>query len=242
MTKIRIRNRNTFIYDLLLSLSLFLISYYIVFLKEGLKNIGLNITNLINSDLVQYTFFTMSVIYLTITFFFIKWQQKPIIKLVKLLVILFGFFLISICTLFTIEYNEISKESVYLVTISIIIATFMLKSTLLVINSGITCNQKTFKINGDYGQTIPFETISNINLQYSFPKISYRIRGVDFLNIKKGRFRLLNGDKCFIYTYGNSLPILKIEMKNGVFVLLSCKTSRHTLDIYKVFIKNIETQ
>jgi len=216
---------------------LFFISYYLGEVGKILHVGSIIADNQVNSEFIQYSLHLSGGIYMVIMLLFVKRTQNSIVKLVKFLIVLLTFSIIILYLIFVIQTEKEYAFMFYLVLILIAIISLAVKSFLLVINNRVFLSDKGIEVKGDYGQIIQLGLIEHISVGYSFPPLSYRVKGVSFMNIRKGRFRLINGDECFVYiNLEKPLPILRIDRKNEVSIFLNCKTPQQTLSLYTQYI------
>ena len=147
---------------------------------------------------------------------------------ILIMIIIFGY-------LFYLQKYDHNKKSKAETILFIVIAFITLSVTIIVFSSGreaneIKINDKTIVIDGSFGTTIKREEIKNIELVYDLPEISLRINGYsDGSAIKKGDFKLKNGEKVKLYIQSKSGPYIKIStIKNEIYI--SYKDENQTLE------------
>lgn len=227
------RIARSLIEDLLIIFLLFFVSYYLEKIENIIYLNRIVVNNCVSNELIRNILYFSGSVYAIITLLTFRRIQNSIVKLAKYLVVLLNFCIIILYLIFVMRNSEGNAFMLYLVLAFIIIVFLAIKSLLLVMNNRVLLNSKGIEIKGDYGQIIQFGSINQITVKYSLPELSYRIRGVVFMNIKKGQFELSNGDKCFIYiNLEKPLPILKIDRNDGLPIFLNCKTPQQTLTLY----------
>lgn len=225
------------IYDLSVIFFLFFISYFLGKYGKFLC-VGRIVTdNQVNSGFVRSFLYFSGGIYMIIMLLFVRRTQSPVVMLIKFLILLLTFSIIVLYILFVNQDKGEFSLMIYFALILVVLVSVSVKSFLLVINNKLLLSNEGIEVKGDYGQIIQFDSIEDISVRYAFPKLSYRVKGVAFMNIRKGRFKLANGDECFAYiTLEKPLPILRIERKNEVPIYLNCKTPQQTLSLYTQYI------
>ena len=147
---------------------------------------------------------------------------------ILIMIIIFGY-------LFYLQKYDHNKKSKAETILFIVIAFITLSVTIIVFSLGreaneIKINDKTIVIDGSFGTTIKREEIKNIELVYDLPEISLRINGYsDGSAIKKGDFKLKNGEKVKLYIQSKSGPYIKIStIKNEIYI--NYKDENQTLE------------
>ena len=82
-------------------------------------------------------------------------------------------------------------------------------------------------IEGDYGQTIHYQSIDSVFVMETMPEVKYTKDGYSVFGNKKGLFRLKDGSDATFYLLGKQPPYLKMYT-NGGLVFVNRKTTAET--------------
>ncbi|GEC71672.1 protein of unknown function [Flavobacterium flevense] len=131
-----------------------------------------------------------------------------------------------------------NKVGVFLLAIGLIFIVVMFirdfKETKLILNS----NSIEFK--GDYGETVPFEKIKNIQLVDEKPRIVQRINGFSAGTIKKGIYKTDTSEKVKLIINAENKPYILITKLDGKKIYYSAKEASNEQLFQKI--KNISNK
>lgn len=82
-------------------------------------------------------------------------------------------------------------------------------------------------IEGDYGQTIHYQSIDSVFVMETMPEVKYTKDGYSVFGNKKGLFRLKDGSDAKFYLLGKQPPFLKMYTHDGL-VFVNRKTTAET--------------
>lgn len=82
-------------------------------------------------------------------------------------------------------------------------------------------------IEGDYGQTIHYQSIDSVFVMETMPEVKYTKDGYSVFGNKKGLFRLNDGSDAKFYLLGKQPPFLKMYTRSGL-VFVNRKTTAET--------------
>ena len=86
-------------------------------------------------------------------------------------------------------------------------------------NSKVEALPDMISVEGDYGQTIYYQSIDSVFVTDELPEIKYCKEGYSVLGNKKGEFRLKDGSDAKFYLLGKEAPYLELYTQTGrVFV------------------------
>lgn len=225
----------TFIYEIILSFSFILIG---IFLKnilnrfyDGSKLLAFSAyikpaqIILISVGVIILVSGVLGLIYPTIT---------PTLDIIKMVAITLLALAMIVVWILSTRGLKIGYIPIVLFILFVGISAFTLFKTFSSLNTDkILIDKERIVINGDYGLTIPFSTVSNIKMEEKLPKISYRSNGIAFKNVRKGYFYLKDGASCFLSINNiESLPIIEIQRKNDIPVYINCPTSIESSSLY----------
>ena len=88
-----------------------------------------------------------------------------------------------------------------------------------------------FKIQGLYGEKIPFEEINEISLEDSLPKVISKNNGSSLGVKKKGHFSLESLGKAKLFLDTSKPPFIYLE-RNNKLVILNCDESEETEKLF----------
>lgn len=94
-------------------------------------------------------------------------------------------------------------------------------------NSKVETSPEMLSIEGNYGQTIHYQSIDSIVVVNELPEFKYCKEGFGFWGNKKGVFRLKDGTDAKFYLLGKESPYLKLYTHNGL-VFVNRKTAWET--------------
>jgi len=131
-----------------------------------------------------------------------------------------------------------NKIGVFLLAIGLIFIVVMFirdfKETKLILNS----NSIEFK--GDYGETVPFEKIKNIQLVDEKPRIVQRINGFSAGTIKKGIYKTNTSEKVKLIINAENKGYILITKSDGNKIYYSAKEASNEQLFQKI--KNISNK
>jgi len=81
--------------------------------------------------------------------------------------------------------------------------------------SDVIFEETQFKITGMYGENISYLDIDSIQLVEMLPVIAFKTNGFALKTIKKGYFKLKNGEKVKLILNSMAKPYLYIKLKSG---------------------------
>lgn len=177
-------------------------------------------------DLKTYiTYFRKFHIFLGISFFAIGTlvtyfvdESVTSIFIVAYTIVAYIYFIATSAKYFSTKKNKIG---VYLLVLILIFIVGMFirdfKETKLILNS----NSIEFK--GNYGETIPFETIKSIQLVNEKPKIIRRTNGFSAGTIKKGYYKTDKGEIVKLILNAENKPYILIIKSDGKKIYYSAK-------------------
>lgn len=97
----------------------------------------------------------------------------------------------------------------------------------------ITLAEGKISIDGSYGVSKPVQDIKNISLTDSLPEISFRSNGLAIGSIRKGHFRLKNGETCTLFIVSGNSPYIRITPLTGETIYINLDTPEDTREKYK---------
>lgn len=151
---------------------------------------------------------------------------------ILIMLIVFGY-------LFYLQRFDHNKKSKAETIVFIVIAFITFSITILTFSYGretneVKINDKTIVIDGSFGTTIKKSEIRNIELVDELPKISLKVNGYsDGSSIKKGDFKLENGENVKLYIQGKSGPYIKISTIDDE-IYINYKDKNKTIDLLNV--------
>lgn len=143
-----------------------------------------------------------------------KYFQISILPfIIILLIIIFGYLIF----IQRFDHNKKSKvETIVMIvigciTILILIITFSFGNE----PNKLIVKEETIIIEGSYGTTLKRNDIKSIDLVDDIPEIEYRSNGYsDGASVKKGDFKLKDGENVKLYLQANRGPYIKISTEN----------------------------
>ena len=123
----------------------------------------------------------------------------------------------------------------------IVIILFLLPVTLLISSrqeTSINTNQNGLIIEGTYGLTISFSTMTQLDTVSSLPQISIRTNGYALGKTKIGNFRLADGQDVKLYVKNGFPPYILIHSRDNKPIYINFENSKRTIDLYNDLIKN----
>lgn len=143
-----------------------------------------------------------------------KYFQISILPfIITLLIIVFGYLIY----MQKFDHNKKSKSEIMVmvvigfITFAIMIITFSFGNEA----NNIIIKEDAIVIDGSYGITLKREDIKEIKLVDNIPEIGFKSNGYsDGGAIKKGDFKLENGEKVKLYVQSNKGPYIKISTVN----------------------------
>jgi hypothetical protein len=151
---------------------------------------------------------------------------------------LLGFYPILGYIYFTIKARTFysgSERTIMNISLWVLIITSILIGALLVVGnskSEMQFAQNQVEITGMYGQIIPYSEINILKLENEMPDIRLKTNGFALETVKKGYFKLKNGEKVKLIFNTLSLPLIYIELKNGKKIYYS-DTKESNLELFK---------
>lgn len=94
-------------------------------------------------------------------------------------------------------------------------------------------------IEGDYGRTICYQSIDSVMVVNELPTTKYCKVGYSLGGIKKGEFRLKDGNDAKFYLLGKDAPYLMHYTRHGL-ILVNCKTTEETNMLIEELSRRIE--
>lgn len=130
-----------------------------------------------------------------------------------LIVIVFGYFIY----MQKFDHNKKSKTEIIVmivigfITFSVLIITFSFGNE----PNKLIVKDEAIIIEGSYGVTLKKSDIKSIDIVDNIPEIKYRSNGYsDGASVKKGDFKLKDGEKVKLYIQSNEGPYIKIATVN----------------------------
>lgn len=95
-----------------------------------------------------------------------------------------------------------------------------------------TLENGVFKISGMYGQKVPVNEITGLELKETIPEIITRTNGSDIGSKKKGHFKLKDIGSVKLFTDVSKPPFIYIK-SNSDNIILNCEDGTKTRDLYE---------
>lgn len=95
-----------------------------------------------------------------------------------------------------------------------------------------TLNNGILKISGMYGQEIPVNEISKLEIKDSLPEVLYKSNGSDTGNMRKGYFKLNSIGEVKLFVDISKKPFIYIE-SSSKNIILNCEESEKTNELYR---------
>jgi len=137
-------------------------------------------------------------------------------------------------------YNFDKRKQINPLMITVLIT--LLIPLALVISSNhdtkVTLDNKEFKINGFYGQTIPLSDLIQIDTVSFLPKIEMRTNGYAFGKTKIGNFRLSDKSHVKLYIKVGFTPYILIHSKGREPIYMNFENRQKTLKLYNDLVNN----
>lgn len=138
--------------------------------------------------------------------------------IITILIIIFGY-------IFYIQKFDHNKKSKAEIIVIIVITLITFSIMIITFSSGkepnkIRVTDTNIIIDGSFGTTIEKKDINEISIVENLPEVSLRVNGYsDGSSIKKGDFKLKNGDKVKLYIQSKSEPYIKIStITNDIYI------------------------
>lgn len=137
---------------------------------------------------------------------------------IAIVIIIFGY-------VFYIQKFDHNKKSKAETVVIIVIALVTFSIMMIIFSSGkepnkIRVTDTSIIIDGNFGATIKKDDINEISIVENLPEVSLRVNGYsDGSSVRKGDFKLKNGDKVKLYIQSKSGPYIKIStITNDVYI------------------------
>lgn len=128
---------------------------------------------------------------------------------------LYSAFIAALVFMITVQATtgqfDIKSVVAVLAFLGLIIATVMVNK-----NSKIEVLPEMLSIEGDYGTTMPYQSIDSVLVINELPKTKSCQSGYSFWKTKKGHFRLKDGSEARFYILGKEAPYLEMYTDFGV--------------------------
>lgn len=143
-----------------------------------------------------------------------KYFQISILPfIITLLIIVFGYLIY----MQKFDHNKKSKSEIMVMVVIGFITFAIMIITFSFVNepNNIIIKEDSIVIDGSYGITLKREDIKEIKLVDNIPEMGFKSNGYsDGGAIKKGDFKLKNGEKVKLYVQSNKGPYIKISTVN----------------------------
>lgn len=133
--------------------------------------------------------------------------------------------------------NKQMYLGIVVLIITAVVVLFLFTKTLK--NNEIIISRNSIEITEEYGMTIKIDEIKNIKLVNQLPKISTKINGSALEIIKKGNFKLQNGEKVKLFINSDNTPIILFTTTEKYKIYYSSKDKSND-SIFKELIKVIK--
>jgi hypothetical protein len=100
----------------------------------------------------------------------------------------------------------------------------------------VTIENKQINISGIYSESFYYTDIEELKLINEALSISHKQIGYAMGEVKKGYFRLENGEKVKLILHSNKFPILYIKLKNGKQIFYSISSMENKTLYHKIHI------
>jgi hypothetical protein len=125
--------------------------------------------------------------------------------------------------------GNVIKTVIFCVIVFILVAAMIFYGTR---EPRIDIDHQKISISGIYGTDISIESVTNIYIKDTIPKVLKKTNGFDFGNILRGNFSLEDTDAAKLYVYRGKHPYIYIERDTGL-IIINFKDSRMTKEVYK---------
>lgn len=123
------------------------------------------------------------------------------------------------------------------VFLAIVIGLLLIQFVYVLIPSKVEVTDQAIVITGAYGRTIPKDQIQEIKIQDHL-QLTLRTNGVAVGDFFQGHFRSKQLGSCLLFLRnGKTPPYIILTLKDEKPVVLNCKTSEQTRELYDKLLK-----